>query len=455
LKAYSVGLHVTLNQSLVAGIPLYERAVDLDPDFAFAYAQIALNYSASGQTGPAIQAASRAYELRSRASDRERFLIQVIYDRVVTGNLERARQTCVSWAQTYPRDPVAHALASGLILQGLGDFDVSVEEAKMALALDPDFGPAYTNLAYSNFLGGRMEEATNVVTQASGRGFNPPEMIVLRYAIAFTAEDAEGMKHAAALSSGRLWAEDWMSQAEALAAADRGQIRLARQLSRRARALAVSVGQPERAAGYESAFAVDEVLFGYPGEAIRAATESLQTSHGRDVEYTAALAFGLAGEVKQSAALRRDLRDRFPEDTVVNRIYLPVLSAVLAMAKGDAPEAVEALQVTAIGEMAMVGDGSAMLGNVHSPYIRGQALLRAGQVQAGIAEFNKIVEHPGIRFTDPIGSLAHLQIARGYRLEGDPIQARSAYEIFLKRWASADSDPPILGEAQRELDALH
>jgi hypothetical protein len=189
------------------------------------------------------------------------------------------------------------------------------------------------------------------------------------YAIAFAAEDAQGMKRAAALASGMLWAEDWMSQAEALAAADRGQIRLAHQLSRRARMLAVSVGQTERAARYESALAVDEVLFGYPAEGIRAANEALRTSHGRDVEYTAALAFGLAGEVGQSDALRRDLHDRFPEDTVVNRIYLPVLSAVLGMAKGNAPEAVEALQVTASGEMAMVDDGSAMLGNVHSPYI--------------------------------------------------------------------------------------
>ena len=455
LKAYSSGLHVILNESVIAGIPLLKRAIELDPGFALAYAQIALSYFDSGQTEPAIQAARHAYELRNRASDRERFLIEVIHDRVVTGNLEHARQTCMSWAQTYPRDPVAHAMASGLILQGLGDFDAAIEEAKKVLAMDSDFGPAYTNLAYSYFLEGRMKEATNVVTQAARRGFNPPEMIVLQYAIAFAAEDAEGMKHAAALASGKPWAEDWMYQAEALAAADRGQIRLARQLSRKARALAVSVGQSGRAAGYESAFAVDEALFGFPSEAIRSATTALRMSHSRDVEYTAALAFGLAGQVKKSDVLRRELHDRFPEDTVVNRIYLPVLSAVLAMAKGNAAEAVETLQVTASGEMALVGDGSAMLGNVYSPYIRGQALLRAGHVQEGIAEFNKIVEHPGIRFTDPIGSLAHLQIARGYRLGGDPIQARSAYEMFLKRWAGADSDQPILGAARRELDAIH
>ena len=282
LKAYSAGHRASLTESMVAGIPLQKRAIELDPNFALAYAGLALTYADSGQTGTAAEAARQAYELRHRVSDRERFFIEVTYDRIVTGNLERARQTCTSWAQTYPRDPIAHALASGMILQGLGDFDLSIEEATKALALDPDLGPAYTNLAYSYFLEGRMKEATNVVAEASARSLNPPEMLVLEYAIAFAAGDTEGMKHAAALAVGKPWAEDWMTQAEALAAADRGQIHLARQLSRKARELAIAVGQPERAAGYESGFAVDEALFGYQREAIRAATEALQVSRTRD-----------------------------------------------------------------------------------------------------------------------------------------------------------------------------
>ena len=454
LKAYSAGRRASLNESMVAGIPLQKRAIELDPNFALAYASLALTYADSGQTGPAAEAARRAYELRNRVSDRERFFIDVTYDRIVTGNLERARQTCMSWAQTYPRDPVAHALASGMILQGLGDFDISTEEASKALALDPDLSPAYTNLAYSYFLKDQMKHATNVVAEASARGFNPPEMLVLQYAIAFANSDTERMKRAAALASGKPWAEDWMSQAEALAAADRGQIHVARQLSRKARELAIGVGQPERAAGYESAFAVDEALFGYPREAIRASTHAVQMSRGRDVEYTAALAFGLVGDVQQADVLRKDLHDRFPEDTAVNRIYLPALSAVLAMDNGNAPEAVEDLQVTTTGEMAMVGDGAAMMGNVHSPYIRGEALYRANRVQEGLAEFQKIVDHPGIRFTDPIGSLAGLQISRGYRFAGDQDKARSEYEKLFKRWADADPDLPMLKEAQREFRSL-
>jgi hypothetical protein len=176
-------------------------------------------------------------------------------------------------------------------------------------------------------------------------------------------------------------------------------------------------------------------------------------SHGRDVEYTAALAFGLVCDVQQADVLRKDLHVRFPEDTAVNRIYLPVVSAVLATDKGNAPEAVEDLEVTTTGEMAMVGDGAAMMGNVHSPYIRGEALFRTNRVQEGLAEFQKIVDHPGIRFTDPIGSLAGLQISRGYRFVGDQ-DARSEYEKLFKQWADADPDLPMLKEAQHEFRTL-
>ena len=177
-------------------------------------------------------------------------------------------------------------------------------------------------------------------------------------------------------------------------------------------------------------------------------------SRSRDVVYTAALAFGLACNFQQAGALREDLHDRFPEDTAVNRIYLPVLNAIIALGKRNAPEAVEDLEATTAGEMAMVGVGSAMLGNVHSPYIRGEALFRAGRVKEGLAEFQKIVDHPGIRFTDPIGSLAYLQISRGYRLAGDGNKARSEYEILFQRWVDADPDLPILKEAQREFRSL-
>ena len=166
------------------------------------------------------------------------------------------------------------------------------------------------------------------------------------------------------------------------------------------------------------------------------------------------MALGMAGDLSQAEELSRDLQFRFPEDTVVNRFYLPVLRAVIAM-KNRAPQtAIDLLQVALPGEMALVGDGSAMLGNVHSAYVRGEAFLSAGHASEALSEFQKLLDHSGLRINDPLGSLAQLQIGRAYALTGDRIKTRSAYEAFFSRWASGDPDVPILISAKAEYHAI-
>jgi eukaryotic-like serine/threonine-protein kinase len=454
LRAYSLGVRATLSGSFVMGASFLRRAIELDPKFALAHAHVALVYADSGQSGPAFESARRAYELRDRVSDREKFFISVMFDRIVTGNLERAKQTCLLWARIYPRDAEAHSLLSGEILQGVGDFEGSIEEAKTAIAMDPDLGPAYVNMAYSHFALGRASEAEKIIRSASERGFNPPEMLFLRYSIAFRRNDSDDMNRVVALAQGKPWAEDWISQAQAQTAADAGHLQLARKLSQRAVDIALRAEQPGRAAGYEASFAVYQALIGYPREAIGRASAGLKLSRGRDIEYVAGLALGTAGDLSQAEELSRDLQFRFPEDTVVNRFYLPVLRAAIAM-KNRAPQtAIDLLQPALPGEMALVGDGSAILGNVHSAYVRGETFLSAGQSSEAIPEFQKLLDHPGIRFNDPLGSLAQLQIGRAYALIGDRIKTRSAYEAFFSRWASADPDVPILISAKAEYHAI-
>ena len=166
------------------------------------------------------------------------------------------------------------------------------------------------------------------------------------------------------------------------------------------------------------------------------------------------MALGMAGDLSQAEELSRDLQFRFPEDTVVNRFYLPVLRAVIAM-KNRAPQtAIDLLQVALPGEMALVGDWSAILGNVHSAYVRGEAFLSAGHASEALSEFQKLLDHPRLRINDPLGSLAQLQIGRAYALTGDRIKTRSAYEAFFSRWASADPDVPILISAKAEYHAI-
>ena len=432
LKAYSLGVRATLSGSFVTGATFLRRAIELDPQFALAHAEIALAYANSGQSGPAFESARQAYELRDRVSDREKFFISVMFDRIVTGNLERAQQTCLLWARTYPRDAEAHSLSSGEILQSVGDFEGSIEEAKTAITMDPDLGLAYVNMAYSYFALGRAGEAEKVIRRASERGFNPPEMLFLRYSIAFSRNNPDDMDRVVALAQGKPWAEDWIRQAQAQTAGAAGQLQLARKLSQRAVDTALRAEQPGRAAGYEASFAVYQALCGYPREAKGRAAAALKLSTGRDIEYAAGLALGMAGDLTQTEELARDLQFRFPEDTVVHRFYLPVLRAVIAM-KNRAPQtAIDLLQVALPGEMALVGDGSAILGNVHSAYVRGEAFLSAGQSSEALSEFQKVFDHPGIRFDDPMGSLSQLQIGRAYALIGDKVKARSAYESFLR-----------------------
>ena len=297
LKAYSLGVRVAFTDSFVAGVPFLQRATELDPKFALAYGHLGLMYAGSGQ--PELSAAStkRAYELRDRVSDREQFFISVIYDRTVTGNLERAQQTCALWAQSYPRDAIPHALLSGAVLQATGRFENSVEQAERAIALDPDLSPAYVNLAYSSFMMGRFDDAERTVQHASERGFAPPELLLLRYNIARLRNDSDGMRHAVAQAQGRPWSEDWITHAQALAAASGGQLHLARTLSQKAVDLALRVGQRERAAGYQASAAVYEARVGNTSEARRFATAALETSRGRDTEYVAALTFASAGDL--------------------------------------------------------------------------------------------------------------------------------------------------------------
>jgi tetratricopeptide (TPR) repeat protein len=454
LKAYTLGRQASLRESLVAGIPSLKRAVELDPRFALAHANLALVYAGSGQSGPAVESARRAYELRERVSDHEKFFISMMFDRIVTGDMERARKTCLLWARTYPRDAVPHSLSSGYILQGVGDFEGSIKEAKTSIAMDPDVGPVYVNLAYSYCALGRTGEAEETIQQASGRGLDPPEMLFLRYSIAFLKTDTDGMNRVVALAQGKPWAEDWLTQAQALTAADAGQLQLARKLSQRAVELALRAEQPERAAGYEASFAVYEAFIGYPNQARRRAAEALKFSRGRDVEYATGLVFGMVGDLSQAEELLKDLQFRFPEDTAVNRFYLPVLRAVIAM-KNRAPQAaIDALQVALSHEMALVGDGSAVLGNVHSAYVRGEAFLAVDRAPEALSEFQKLLDHPGLCFNDPLRTLAQLQIGRGYVLLGDRIKARSAYEAFFRRWELSDPDIPILNSARSEYNAI-
>jgi serine/threonine protein kinase/tetratricopeptide (TPR) repeat protein len=459
-KAYSTAMKVGLASGTTNPAPM-RRVVEIDPNFAMAYANLALTYSGLGESVLAAESATKAFQLRERASERERFFITFNYDREVTGNLEHAFQTLELWEQTYPRraappDPLE--LLGGLSTKGTGRWEIAVDRARKTIAAYPDVRIGYGNLALSSFFLDRFGEAENALQQAAAHKkewLELPQFLVYRYNIAFMKGDNEQMDRAVALARGKRLGEHWVMNSQALVHARSGQAQLARRLSNRAVELALQEDARGAAATYQSAAAVWESLYGNADEASAKATAALAVTNGRDVEYASALALGLAGDSSRSEALADDLDKRFPEDTFVRFTYLPVLRALSALHRGQPTESVERLQPALQYELAVNGLSVGLyLGGLQSAYIRGEAFVAAHQYAEAAAEFQKILDHRGIVGADPIGALAHLQLGRTFAVSGDKIKAKAAYQDFLTLWKDADPDIAILRQAKSEYAKL-
>ena len=459
LKAYSTamkGLVVSGNDP--AAISFYQRAIEIDPKFAMAHASLGLSYSTAGESVLSAQSTTRAWQLRDRVSDRERFFIDWAYDRQVTGNLEKAYQTLELWFQTYPHgeQPNAQSLLGGLATHGTGRFERAIEANQKELAADPDFGIGYGGLAWSYFLLGRFEEAERALQRATEHKYGDPNVLVIGYNIAVLQGDKGQVDRIVTLARGKHGAEHLVAHVEALALARSGRLQLARQSSSRAMDLARQEGGLEGAASYQAARAVWEAVCGNAAEAKKNAMAALELSNGRDVEYAAGLALALSGDSARSQPLADDLEKRFPEDTFATFTYVPVLRALSALEHGKPTDSVEQLHIALPYELAANGLNFShyYLGGLHSAYVRGEALLAAQRYADAAAEFQKILDHRGIVGTDPIGALAHLQLGRTFALSGDTAKAKTAYQEFLTLWKDADPDVPILTQAKAEFARL-
>jgi len=459
LKAYSIGIKALVSSGIAVAIPFFRRATEIDPKFAMAHASLGLAYSTIGESALSVESTTKGWLLRDRVSDRERFFIDFTYDRHVTGNLEKAYQTLELWLQTYPRGEQpndAESLLGGLSTHGTGRFERALEASQAAIAADPDFGLAYINLASSYFFSDRFPEAERTLQRASERKLAMPEYLLIRYNIAALKSDQEQMGRAVGLATGQRRAEHWIAHEENLALARSGRLQAARRSSTRAFNLALQEGEREAAASYRAARAVGEALCGNAAEGTNNAMAALELSKGRDVQYAAGLALALAGHPSRSEALAGDLEKRFPEDTFVRFTYAPVLHALAALEWGKAADSVEGLQIALRYELAVNGlnFNHFSLGGLHSAYVRGQALLAEHRYAESVAEFQKILDHPGLVGLDPIGALARLQVGRAFALSGDTTKAKAAYKDFLTLWVSADADIPILQHAKAEYARL-
>jgi serine/threonine protein kinase/tetratricopeptide (TPR) repeat protein len=449
LQAYSAGYRTKDEKGDEAAVPFFERAVQLDPKFAMAYALLGTSYQNLGERGRGAELVGRAYELSEGVSEREKFYIDSYYFDLVTGDLDKARKVYEQWAQAYPREdkPVGNL---GILYGYLGQYESGLVETREALRLHPGSSLRYANLVQNYLRLDRLSDAKSAAKEAQLKKLDSPFLCFYLYQIAFLENEPSGMAQQVAWAAGKPGVEDILLAVEAGSAAYSGRLKKAREFAREATASARHAGENETAAGYEAEAALREALFGNPATALQRVEAALVLStNARDVEFATALALALSGEVARAQTLADNLAKSFPQDTIVNFNYLPTIRAQLAVDHHDSSEAIEVLNIAAPFEFGQPGDASFMP-SLYPVYVRGETYLAAHQGKEAAAEFEKILSHRGVVTNEPIGVLAHLGSARAYVLEGDTSKARAAYQDFLTLWKDADPDIPILIAAKSE-----
>jgi len=446
LQDLSVAGRLAAAKGDAAGIPFIERALNSDPNFALAYTFLARRYTNLNQPSLALQYATKAYQLRDRVTEREQFQILAMYFRL-TGNLESMNKTLEMWKVNYPRDSGPHG--SLCATYGfLGQYENALSECQEAVRLSPDTAGNYENLAGVYLSLNRYDEAQHTCGQALARGMLCAQL----YNLDFVRGDSAGMAAQLSSAAGKSGYEDALLSAESNTRAYYGQLRQARDLSGRATESAMRSGLPETAALLRVIAALREAEVGDASEARRGVTEALRLANSRNPRLLGAIALARIGETSQARGLVKELEQSYPDNTLLKIYWFPVIDASIELQKGNLSDAFGALEVAAPYDLAQPSPNE--IGTLYPVYLRGQAYLLAHNGPAAAAEFQRVLDHPGVVLNFVTGALAHLGLARAYVLEGDIAKARTAYDDFFMLWKDADSDIPILKQAREEYETL-
>jgi len=447
LKAFSDGRRNAREKGESAALPFYKRALELDPNFAQASAALGTVYSNLGQPNLATAAFKKAYELRDRVSERERFDIESKYFTIVTGELDKADHSYSEWALDYPGD--YHPRGNlGVNYSTLGQYEKAVEETRASLKIRPDNAAAYANLigGYCALL--RLEDARAAWDKAQAQGLDGPVLRLARYELAFLQKDQTAMKEQFEWAVGKPGAEDMLLSAQSDTEAYSGRLAAANDLSKRALDSAKHADAMETGANWLANQALREAEFGNVSAAKQAANDALALADGRDTQIMAGLALARAGDVAKAQQLADKLDRAAPLDTMLQGYWLPTIRAAIALSKGDAKKAVELLQPASAYELGQ--PPQFQLSTMYPVYVRGQAFLKQGLGQQAAVEFQKIIDHPGLVVNFPLGSLARLELGRARVVGGDKAAAKIAYDEFLSAWKDGDPTAPVLKEAKAE-----
>jgi eukaryotic-like serine/threonine-protein kinase len=451
LQAYSLGRRAEgLNRSAEA-VSLYQRALSLDPNFATAYVGLGVDYFNHDESSQAADSIRKAFQLRERVSERERLAIETLYYALVLGDCEAARKSLVLATRVYPRQSSGFTNL-GAMEACLGHYDQSLAAHLEAMKLTPGAAKSYSNLFVAYLFLNRLDEAKAIAREAESRKLGSSFLDDNLYLVEFLNHDDGGMQREAAEAMKKSDSDDLILSFESDTAAYGGHFAQARELTRRAEEAASRGGHKGTVPAYEAEAAVREALVGNLDLAKRRAQDALAPSEGPAVETLSAEVLAMAGASADVARLVDDLNQRYPENTPVQYNSLPVIRASAALERGEPENAIKALAAATPYELGQTGQEVSLV--LYPIYLRGEAFLAAKQGAAAAAEFQKIVDHPGLVQNELIGALAHLQLGRANVLLHDSTRAKMEYQSFLTLWRTADPDIPILKQAKVEYSKL-
>jgi tetratricopeptide (TPR) repeat protein/predicted Ser/Thr protein kinase len=438
LKSYSLGHEQHEKGNDLEAIPLLRSAVEMDPKFALAYAELSLAYRNTAQLGAAAESANKAFELRERVSEREKLEISARYYEYRTGEVDKLIEVAELWNRTYPSDAIPHNLLA-ISYNAIGQSEKGLEEAREAIRLYPKFIGAYSNMGNAQVRLNRFNEAREGVEQAFAQNLDSASLRYHLYVIAFINGDADGMKRQIDWTRGRVGESQgfgWQAETSAFS----GQMRQSQEFSRRGIELA-QFRNKEFAARFAATNAQRNAVVGNCKQARESAAQALTLARSNTSLMRGAIALALCGETAQAQTLADELAKANPKDTVINSIWLPTISAAIEIRKDNAAAAIQLLQPVGPYEAAAF---------FWPNYVRAQAYLRQKAGKEAMAEFQKILQHRGWDPASPLYPLAYLGLARASALNGDFATSQKAYQDFFALWKNADSTIPIFQEATQE-----
>jgi serine/threonine protein kinase/tetratricopeptide (TPR) repeat protein len=448
LQAFSLGEAEHLKTNDAAAIPHLKRAIELDPNFAMAYATLGVADSNLSKVTDSLQALQKAYELRDRASEHEKLYIQAHYYDEYLMDTEKSFATYDEWRQTYPRDSIPYVNAS-LLYGTTGRYQKALDLATQTLRMYPTDPYAHADAAAAYLGLNRFDEARSICDQAVAQKSGSVGTRIVAMQLDRIRGDQAAFDREVELAHGSP-DEPLILLFKALGQATDGRVKLSRETFQQDES-ALTAGEDKDFGGELLASeAFDEFLFGYPAVAKQKAAQALDLSQERDVRINAALVFALTGDLARSSALVAGLTREFPGNEYLLKVMYPQVQAAQYLEKNQPADAITALELTRPYEFGTGPHGSGLSANS----LRADAYLKLKDGAKAAAEFQRILDQKGVGASDPEYPLAHLGLARAYVLQGDTAKARTAYQDFFAAWKNADSDVPILIAAKAEYEKL-